>query len=215
MKHCTSTLKFTGLFALALLGACSSTSTKTSSAASSGAQSPAGEEQMALPKATPEHSMVQQLVGNWDATVTMTMPGQAPMVSSGSAVYRAIGETWVQSDFRGEMMGMPFVGHGVDGYDTLKKKYVGTWVDTLSTEILVTEGTHDASTHSTTMAAVGHDPATGKELHYRMISQMHDNDTFTFHMNMKGDDGKYFEMMKIDYKRRTDATTTKVLFNNF
>ncbi len=167
-----------------------------------------------MPRAAPEHAMLQQLVGTWDATVTTMMPGAPPQTSSATTVYRAIGETWVECDFRGEMMGMTFIGHGVDGYDTLKKKYVGTWVDSMSNEILVTEGTHDAATNSTTMAAVGHDPATGAEMHYRMVSEMLGNDAFTFHMNVEGEDGKYFEMMKIEYKRRTVAYTN-VIFSTF
>jgi len=90
-----------------------------------------------------------------------------------------------------------------DGYDTLKKKYVSTWVDSMSTELLSMEGTHDAATRTTTMSCEGHESGeSGKIVKYRFVSEMKDDNSMTFHMSTKGDDGKYTEMMKIEYRRR-------------
>ena len=54
-------------------------------------------------------------------------------------------------DFGGEMMpGVPFKGHGLTAYDTSKKKYVGSWSDSMSSGMQVSEGSYDAATKSTT-----------------------------------------------------------------
>ena len=42
------------------------------------------------------------------------------------------------------MMGQPFSGVGIDGYDNLRKKYVTTWIDTMGTGIFSMEGTASA-----------------------------------------------------------------------
>ena len=42
------------------------------------------------------------------------------------------------------MMGMPFTGHGMRGYDNVSGKYWSTWNDSMSTGMMVSEGTCDA-----------------------------------------------------------------------
>ena len=42
------------------------------------------------------------------------------------------------------MMGMPFTGHGMTGYDNVTGKYWSTWTDSMSTGLMVSEGTCDA-----------------------------------------------------------------------
>src|SRR5262245_55426309 len=72
------------------------------------------------PKPGPEHAKLKELVGTWDATFSMM--GQE---SKATAIYRmGPGGLWLLSNFNGEIGGMKFSGHGVDGYDTAKKKYV-------------------------------------------------------------------------------------------
>ena len=42
------------------------------------------------------------------------------------------GGLWLISRFEGEVVGTPFTGIGTFGYDPAEKKYVGTWVDTMT-----------------------------------------------------------------------------------
>ena len=42
------------------------------------------------------------------------------------------GGLWVASTFQGDFGGMTFEGRGQFGYDPAKKKYVGTWIDSMS-----------------------------------------------------------------------------------
>ncbi len=50
----------------------------------------------------------------------------------------------MSEDFKGSMMGMPFTGHGMHGYDNVTGKHWSTWNDSMSTGLMVSEGTCDA-----------------------------------------------------------------------
>ena len=55
----------------------------------------------------------------------MSGPDSEPSVSKGVEVDKLMpGGLWLMNDFEGEFGGMAFHGHGVNGYDTQKKKYV-------------------------------------------------------------------------------------------
>src|SRR5687768_8662814 len=94
-------------------------------------EKPAAEQGMSMPKPGPEHAALKQDVGTWDATVEMWMePGKPPTTSKGTEVNTmGPGGFWLLTAFKSEMMGAPFEGHGMTGYDPAKKVYVSTWVD--------------------------------------------------------------------------------------
>ena len=207
MNICKLLLPVSALMTVTLAAAAAfATADQKPTPAPGGAQQPRAEQgkavEAAMPRLAPEHSQLQKLVGTWDATVTCTMPGQPAATSTGTATYKPIGETWVMSEFKGEMNGKPFVGHGLDGFDTDKQKFVSIWVSSLATNALVSEGTQDAATKTTTLTGECNDPATGQPVTHRMTCQMKDNDTMTFTMNSTGADGKEVGTMKIEYKRR-------------
>jgi len=113
----------------------------------------------AMPKPGPEHAIFKDVAGNWDAKVESFMaPGGPPSVSNGTETSRVgCGGLCLISDFKGSfVMGppgtpaTPFEGHGTETYDTSKKKYVGSWTDSMSTGLSVTEATHDAATKTMT-----------------------------------------------------------------
>ncbi|HEV3263156.1 MAG TPA: DUF1579 family protein, partial [Gemmataceae bacterium] len=80
--------------------------------------------QPAPPKPGPEHKMLKQFEGDWDATVAMG--GQESKASSSYKL--GLGGFWLTHDFRGEFGGQKFHGRGTTGYDPIKKKYVSTWI---------------------------------------------------------------------------------------
>jgi hypothetical protein len=153
------------------------------------------------PKPGPEHEVFKKDVGTWDATVEMMMPPEPPSKGTETNVLGP-GGLWLISDFKADtMMGAPFQGHGVSGWDPAKKKYVGTWVDSMSTSILVSEGTYDPATKTSTGTIEGPGPD-GKPMKIKAVTQYKDNDTRVFTMYMKGSDGKEAPSMRISYKRR-------------
>jgi hypothetical protein len=68
------------------------------------------------------------------------------MESTGTAEGKALlGDGFVQTTVSSTFMGKPFSGVGVSGYDKARKKFVGTWMDSMSTGIGRIEGTADTS----------------------------------------------------------------------
>ena len=152
-----------------------------------------------MPTPGPEHEMLKKDVGTWDATVEMfTAPGAPPAVSKGTETVTMLGGFWQLSEFKSEMMGQPFEGRGTSGYDPVKKKYVGIWVDTMTPGYSTVEATYDPATKSMTgtMEGTGPDGILAKT---KETTEWKDADTRVF--TMYAPDGQTVGM-RISYKRR-------------
>ncbi len=146
------------------------------------------------PKPGPEHEVLQKMVGDW--TLVMKM-GDAE--SKGTTNYKMeLGGLWLVGNLEAELFGAKFTGKGLDTYDPVRKKYVGMWVDSMSTRPMMLEGDFDKATKTLTM--VGEGPGMdGKATKYKSVSMMPDNDTINFAMYMG--DGKE-PAFTIVYKRK-------------
>jgi hypothetical protein len=166
-------------------------------------------QEMPVPKPGPEHEIFEQDLGVWDATVETVMePGGKPNVSKGVETNTLLGGgLWMISDFQSEFLGAPFQGHGVTGYDPTKKKYVGTWVDSMSTGLTITEGTYDPQTKTMTARFEGPGPD-GTMMKMRTVSQWKDDNTRVFTMYSPAGRSEEFAVMKITYKRRPPSAAT-------
>ena len=146
------------------------------------------------PKPGPEHALLKKMEGTWDATMKF-----GGMESKGVAVYKMeLGGLWLACTFEGDIFGAKFTGKGLDSYDPARKKYVGVWVDSMSTAPMVMEGTHDKDKKTTTMSGEG-PGMDGKATKYKSVSEMKDDNTMLFSMYMG--DGKEPAFV-ITYKRR-------------
>src|SRR5512134_2875429 len=72
-----------------------------------------------MPKPGPEHEMLKMDVGTWDAVVEVTPgPGVPVQKSKGVEVNTmGCGGLCLITDFKGDMMGSVFQGHGVSTWD--------------------------------------------------------------------------------------------------
>lgn len=97
--------------------------------------------EVASPKA--EHEMLAKSAGEWDYTMTFWMgPDAPPQSAKGTCSDKVInGGRVVESDMSGEMMGMPYEGHGHTGYDNFNKTFWATWTDNMTTGMMFMEGT--------------------------------------------------------------------------
>jgi hypothetical protein len=155
-----------------------------------------------LPKPGPEHDVLKAEEGNWDAVVESWMePGKPPTTSKGTETNTLLGGLWLVTDFKGDFMGAPFLGHGVMGWDQNKKKYVSTWVDSMSTGPSTGEATYDAGTKTLAGWMEGPD-LSGKVMKMKQTCVLKDADTRIFTMSNVGADGKESPAMRITYKRR-------------
>lgn len=158
---------------------------------------------------TEHHEVLKKDAGVWDAEVTIWPQGpQAePLTSPGVETNRIVGGgLWLISDFKGSVAGQTFEGHGQFGYDPIEKKYVGTWVDSMSPFLNTMEGTYDASTQTLTMISEGRDPQTGKTVKSKSEARYVDEDhrIFTMSMANPANPSQFVKVMQIDYTRRRE-----------
>jgi uncharacterized protein DUF1579 len=162
-----------------------------------------------LPKPGPEHAIFKDAAGTWDAKVESFMaPGAPPSVSTGTETSRVgCGGLCLITDFKSSFAmapgapPVPFEGHGTDTYDVSKKKYVGSWTDSMSAGLLTSESTYDAATKTMTGFMQGPD-MTGQVTKMKSTSVMKDANTRVFEMYNVGPDGKETLGMRITYTRK-------------
>jgi hypothetical protein len=94
------------------------------------------------------HQRLAQLEGKWKTVSKMWMagPDAPPIVSTGECQRTMIlGGRFLQDRHVGTMLGQPYEGLGITGYDNFKKKYVAVWMDTTGTAIYSMQGNWDPS----------------------------------------------------------------------
>src|SRR5687768_14313749 len=98
-----------------------------------------------MPQPTKEHEWLGQRAGEWESECEVVMaPGQPAVKGKGSESGRKLGGFWVIGEGKNEMMGGMKVSSVMTlGYDVAKKKYVGTWVDSMQNHMWKYEGTLD------------------------------------------------------------------------
>ncbi|HEY6504694.1 MAG TPA: DUF1579 domain-containing protein [Chitinophagaceae bacterium] len=154
----------------------------------------------------PMHEMLASWSGTWSGENTMwEYDGADPQKSTGTAVNTMImGGKYQSSKHSGDMMGMPFEGMSVTGYDNATKQFTSTWVDNWSTGIMSMSGSWDASSKTLTLAGKYPDiNRPGKECSLREVFKVIDDNTH--YMEMYGPDpktGKEFKMMEMKMSRK-------------
>lgn len=196
---------FTLLCAAATAGALSQdakTKPQTADKAAAAEASMAKMMEFATPGAA--HKVLEQRAGNWMWEAKMFTPAAPePMTSKGTSEAKWILEgRYLQDTVEGTAMGQPFHGMGLTGYDNLKKKYVGTWVDTMGTGILHSEGTYDAATKTFTYTGETPDVEAGKYVKSRTTERMVDADHWLLQSFQPGSDGKEYMSFELRYTRQ-------------
>jgi hypothetical protein len=167
---------------------------------------PSQEEMMAaMMKAAapgPEHVKLRTMEGKFSAEVTAMMPDGKEEKSTGTMKNEMIlGGRYLKNDYSGTMMGMPFKGGGLLGYDNMKKKYVMLWVDEMSTQMTVSEGTMDESAKTITTTATIDCPLDNSKKTMKQVLTLTDEDHHTFEMFEVTPDGKENKALSIKYTR--------------
>jgi hypothetical protein len=161
-------------------------------------------QQQQTPKPGRQHEFLKQFEGTWDAAAKFQgEPGKPMMESKGvETATLGLGGFWLTYEYKGEMMGAPFTGHGTMGYDQQKQKYVGTWIDSMKSGLFISEGTGDEHGKVFTMIAQGYCDAEGKSITMKQVSEIKDHDHWTLTFLSPNPDGKETVMGTIEYTRR-------------
>ena len=149
------------------------------------------------------HKQLASLAGSWATTTKEWMdPGKPPMESTGTCEEKVLLDgRYLQQECNSEMMGQPFAGIGVIGYDNFTKKYVTTWISSMGTGIFFMNGTASADGKTITLNGSHPDPFEGVMKH-RAIWKFVDANTQTFEMYGGHGQDKEKKMMEITYNRK-------------
>lgn len=158
--------------------------------------------------ATPgkEHEFLMREVGDWTCETTMWMTPDAEAIESmGTATVKPILDgRYTQVEWKGEMPGMgPYHGLGTYGYDNVKKSYVSTWMDNMSTGMAVGEGELSEDGKKLTWEYKAHCPIQKKEIVMRQVETITSPTTKT--LEFFGPDpktGKEYKSMEIKLTKK-------------
>jgi len=155
------------------------------------------------PKPGPEHEALEYFAGKWEGKTGWRMnAGDAFLEGTMSEETRkALSGLWFISDMKGKNEMGEYEGHGVLGYDTQKKKYVGFWVDSMATYAFPYEGMHDKASKTWTYTGTMKDME-GKDLKVTLKSVIKDKDHYNFSIHHADPSGKDMEAFRIDYTRK-------------
>lgn len=149
------------------------------------------------------HQLFASLAGSWVTHTKEWMePNKPPTESTGSAEMKMLLDgRFLYQEYTGQMMGQPFSGIGIDGYDNIRKKYITAWMDSMGTGIFMMEGTASADGKTITLEGKHPEPGGGYMTH-RAIWKIVDSNTQTFDMYGAHHGGKEMKMMEITYTRK-------------
>ena len=156
-------------------------------------QAKAMEAYMKAGAVTADHEALKYFAGRWKVEAKMwTAPGAPPTESVNANVGEMIlGGRYVRLSYKGEMMGQPFEGLQISGYDNLAKAYTTLWIDNTSTSFYLLKGTYDAAKKTYTFTGRWADPV-GGETPVRMAIKIVSPDEYVSETYMTLPDGKEF-----------------------
>ena len=140
--------------------------------------------------------------GDWKTHEKFWMaPGGEAMESDGTCSAEMIlGGRYLVMKHKGTMMGMPFEGMSIDGYDNSTKMYNSVWVDNMGTGIMFMTGKWNEEKKIIEYTGKMSDPINGGMSDIRSTLKM--NDDGSSYTEMFGTDkGKEFKWMEMTMKR--------------
>ncbi len=149
------------------------------------------------------HKLLAKDAGSWKTETSSYMePGKPPVKSFGTAeITMIMGGRYQQSVFKGDMMGMPFEGISVVGYDNSKKVFVNSWIDNMGTGLMYLEGKWDKSGKVVTYTGKCVNPQTGKDMNIRQVFTFENDNSQHLEMYMN-ENGKETKSMEVRLTRQ-------------
>ena len=151
----------------------------------------------------PAHAQIATHAGTYDLSIkSWEAPGQPPTIEKGTAHRAMILDGRVMAEnMQSTNHGQPFTGHGMQGYDNVSGKYWGTWNDSMSTGVMVSEGSCDAN-GACKFTGSWNDAVSKKKTIAHMSTRWTSPTTEVFEMSAPGPDGKEMKMMEITYTKK-------------
>jgi hypothetical protein len=112
-----------------------------------------------------------------------------------------LGGHYLQQDYTGDMMGAPFTGINLLGYNNHTKKYESIWIDSMSTAVYFFVGTGSSDGKTITQECSYDDPVKGPAV-WRSVTRIKDDNTQEFEMFITPKGGKEEKMMEMTVARK-------------
>ena len=130
-------------------------------------------------------------------------PGGQPDVSQATAkISWTMKGRFLEEDFQGEMMGKPFRGRTITGFDNTKQTFNSVWVSDMQTAMFKTEGKGENGNKVITLEGKASCAATGrKDVPMKLVLRVISPDKHTFEM-FDGSKGENAKTMEITYTRQ-------------
>ncbi|HMS16117.1 MAG TPA: DUF1579 domain-containing protein [Planctomycetota bacterium] len=184
------------LICLSLLGACSS----SDRANTEGILELQDGGTFTIPTPGPEHAWLATRAGHWSIASKWRMAPDAPWVEWAAEEWAEVvaGGFWVVSKQLGTFNLIPFEGRSTNGYDQVRKIYVGSWVDNFGSSLTTFEGHRDPVSGDLITWSDMMDPGLGKTMRVKMVSRYVDADhtVFEMHMPNPAGDGQFLSMVQ-------------------
>jgi uncharacterized protein DUF1579 len=152
-----------------------------------------------------QHRWLEKLLGNWTyETEAPAHDGQPASKATGTETVRSIGGLWIQAEGRGDMPGGgPATTVMTLGYDTLKKRYVGSWVGSMMTYMWVYDGELDTAERVLTLNSEGPSMSGDGTLSaYQDVIEFKGDDHRTLTARVRKPDGTWQPFMTVTYRRK-------------
>jgi hypothetical protein len=148
------------------------------------------------------HEFFKKFVGDWAVQMTFwTAPGKPPVTSRAAAKSEVrFGDRFLFILFTGEMMGKPYEGQEIIGYDNLEKMYNIFYMDNTSTHVYVAKGVQEGDVLSETGEST--DPLTGKKSAVHARTTFLGKDEYLYEQFMVQDDGNEIKMLELRCLRK-------------
>jgi len=162
--------------------------------------------QMMMKYGTPGegHKKLDGMTGSWTFTSKWWADPKAhPELSNGTCESNWIlGGRFVQENVTGDMMGQPFHGMGLTGYDNYGEKYQMFWIDEMATCFMIADGTIDKGGKVITFTGSYDDYMTGKkDKPFKGQVEFVDSNTRIYRAFEFPSDGEPFVSFEVTYKR--------------
>ncbi len=160
---------------------------------------------MEMPQPTAEHRWLQRLVGNWTFEVECQMgPDQPPMKNQGRESVRSLGALWTIGEWDGET---PDGGQSRSvitlGYNPVKQRFVGTFINDMMTHLWPYEGTLDAAGKILTLDSEGPSMSGEGLAKYQDIIEFIDDNHRKLSSQIMGADGQWQPFMTAHFYRQS------------
>ena len=152
-----------------------------------------------------EHRWLNRLVGEWTFESECSMgPGQPPSKFHGAESVRSLGGLWFVCESHGDMPGGGTCHNEMTlGYDPFRKRFVGTFIGSMMTNMWVYDGGLDAAATVLTLDTEGPSfVAEGKTAKYKDIIEFKSDDQRTLSSQCLGEDGQWHGFMTAHYRRK-------------